>query len=60
MLEAVGSKVLKLVRTGIGPVRISDLPIGKWRMLTPAEVEALTKTGDRLLNHRFSGLKIGD
>lgn len=42
MLEAVGSKVLKLVRTGIGPVRIGDLPIGKWRALTLEEVAALS------------------
>jgi len=41
MLEAVDSKVLKLVRTAIGPLRIGDLPIGKWRMLTPDEVKAL-------------------
>lgn len=41
MLEAVGSKVLKLVRVAIGPIRIGDLPIGKWRRLTPAEVRAL-------------------
>jgi len=33
MLEAVESKVLKLVRIAIGPVRIGDLPIGKWRHL---------------------------
>ncbi len=42
MVEAVGSKVLKLVRTAIGPIRIGDLPIGKWRHLTPGEVRALT------------------
>ena len=42
MLEAVGSKVLKLVRTSIGPVRIGDLPIGKWRELTAEEVRALS------------------
>jgi pseudouridine synthase len=41
MLEAVESKVLKLVRIAIGPVRIGDLPIGKWRNLTPEEVHAL-------------------
>jgi pseudouridine synthase len=41
MLEAVGSKVLKLVRTGIGQVRIGELPMGKWRELTPEEVAAL-------------------
>jgi 23S rRNA pseudouridine2605 synthase len=41
MVEAVGSKVLKLVRTGIGELRIGDLPIGKHRELTAAEVGAL-------------------
>ncbi len=41
MLEAVGSKVLKLVRIAIGPLRIGDLPIGRWRDLTPEEVRAL-------------------
>ena len=41
MLEAIGSKVLKLVRVSIGPIRIGDLPIGKWRPLTPAEVQSL-------------------
>jgi pseudouridine synthase len=38
MLEAVGSKVLKLVRTEIGGVRIGDLPIGKYRELTAEEL----------------------
>jgi 23S rRNA pseudouridine2605 synthase len=41
MLEAVGSKVSKLVRTAIGPVQIEGLPIGKWRALTADEVVAL-------------------
>jgi len=41
MLEAVDSKVLKLVRTAIGPVRIGDLGIGKWRAMTAREVEEL-------------------
>ena len=38
MLEAVDSKVLKLVRVGIGRVRIGDLPIGKWREFGPREL----------------------
>jgi len=42
MLEAVGSKVSKLVRTAIGPIRIGDLPIGTWRPLDPQEVTALS------------------
>jgi pseudouridine synthase len=41
MLEAVGSKVLKLVRTAIGEIRIGELPIGKWRTLTPEELRKL-------------------
>jgi len=50
MLEAVGSKVLKLVRTGIGPVRIGALPIGKWRMLTVEEIAALSGRAVREAN----------
>jgi 23S rRNA pseudouridine2605 synthase len=41
MLEAIGSKVLKLVRTAIGPLRLGDLPIGHWRELDRNEVQAL-------------------
>ncbi|MBZ5596537.1 MAG: rRNA pseudouridine synthase [Acidobacteriia bacterium] len=42
MLEAVGSKVLKLVRTAIGPVKIGELPIGTHRPLTGEEVRQLS------------------
>jgi 23S rRNA pseudouridine2605 synthase len=41
MIEAVGSKVRKLVRTAIGTLRIADLQIGTWRDLTNAEVRRL-------------------
>ena len=41
MIEALGAKVLKLVRVRIGAIGIGALPIGKWRPLTSAEVEAL-------------------
>jgi len=43
MIEAVGFKVLKLVRTGIGPLTLAGLEIGRWRELTPREVEAFRK-----------------
>lgn len=43
MIEAIGSKVLKLVRTEIGPLRIDALPIGRYRELTAAEVSLLMK-----------------
>jgi pseudouridine synthase len=41
MIEAVGSKVLKLVRTRIGAIVIGDLPVGKFRELKAGEVKAL-------------------
>jgi 23S rRNA pseudouridine2605 synthase len=41
MIEAIGSKVLKLVRTAIGPIRIGDLKIGDHRELSPAELRAI-------------------
>jgi pseudouridine synthase len=45
MLEAVDSKVSKLVRTAIGPLAIGELPIGKWRYLEDDEVRALGGPG---------------
>lgn len=41
MVEALGAKVLKLVRTRIGPIAIGDLEIGKYRLLTSEEVRGL-------------------
>jgi pseudouridine synthase len=41
MVEALGTRVLKLVRVQIGQLRIGTLQIGKWRALTPDEVESL-------------------
>jgi 23S rRNA pseudouridine2605 synthase len=41
MVEALGAKVLKLVRVRVGSLAIGKLPIGKWRHLTPAEIKAL-------------------
>ena len=39
MVEAVGAQVLKLVRVKVGRIAIGTLPIGKWRLLTRAEVD---------------------
>jgi pseudouridine synthase len=47
MVEALGAVVLKLVRVRIGPLRIGTLPIGQWRQLTRAEVEALMPASSR-------------
>lgn len=43
MVEALGAKVLKLVRTKIGSIEIAGLEIGKHRELTPREVSLLRK-----------------
>ncbi len=37
LLEAVGLKTLKLVRTRIGPCTLEGLQVGRWRELRPAE-----------------------
>ena len=47
MIEAVGSKVLKLVRVAVGPIRIGELEIGKWRELTTEEVRVLQSRSSR-------------
>jgi 23S rRNA pseudouridine2605 synthase len=60
MLEAVESKVLKLVRIAIGPIRIGDLPIGKWRNLTPEEVHALSgRASSKVIADRRAARKKG-
>lgn len=41
MCEAVGLEVRDLLRLRIGPVRLGDLPEGRWRPLAPEERNAL-------------------
>ena len=41
MIEAVGSKVLELRRTAIGPITIGELKAGTYRKLTSQEVKRL-------------------
>lgn len=41
MVEAVGSKVLKLVRVQIGGLHLEGLEIGKWQRLSKSEVDSL-------------------
>ena len=41
MLAAVGHPVLDLVRVGIGPIELGDMPVVKWRFLTGEELKAL-------------------
>jgi 23S rRNA pseudouridine2605 synthase len=41
--EAMGLRVDRLARLSYGPVRLSDLPPGRYRPLTPREESALYK-----------------
>jgi 23S rRNA pseudouridine2605 synthase len=41
MVETLGARVLKLVRTEIGTIRIGDLQIGTYRALSEREVQEL-------------------
>jgi pseudouridine synthase len=42
MVDALGARVLELVRVKVGRIAIGTLQIGKWRMLTRAEIASLT------------------
>jgi 23S rRNA pseudouridine2605 synthase len=46
MFDAAGHPVVRLVRTAIGPIRLGDLPPGKVRHLTDAEVRSLYRLTD--------------
>ena len=41
LLGAVGYQVQRLIRLRVGPVRLGELPPGKWRALQPPEIRAL-------------------
>lgn len=43
MCELVGLHVVDLERVRIGPLKLGDLPEGRWRPLTPAEREAMIR-----------------
>ena len=47
MCEAAGLKVLRLQRIAIGDLSLGDLPLGKWRELTPTEVQYLTASNKK-------------
>src|ERR1700733_10029028 len=47
MIEAIGSKVMKLTRVAIGPIRIDDLQIGMHRELTADELASLEEAAGR-------------
>jgi 23S rRNA pseudouridine2605 synthase len=41
MMESMGVEVLRLVRVGIGPLQLGDLPKGKYRSLNAGEKRML-------------------
>ena len=43
MCEAVGHPVKRLERVAFGPLALGELPRGRWRKLSPAEVDELTE-----------------
>jgi len=52
MIEAVGFKVLKLVRIRIGTLTLEGLQVGQWRALNRAEVAGLMSRPARLAQNR--------
>lgn len=41
MFESQRLTIERLQRVQIGPIKLGELPLGKWRALTPAEIKAL-------------------
>lgn len=41
LFEVLGHTVVELRRTQIGPIKLGELPLGKWRALTPTEIRSL-------------------
>ncbi len=41
MIDAIGHQVVTLTRVEFGPIALKDLPLGKWRALTEAEIARL-------------------
>jgi pseudouridine synthase len=55
MCEAIGHDVLKLVRTRIGNFRLGELPVGKFKVLSPTEQKALLQRG---VNRHLNAVRI--
>jgi 23S rRNA pseudouridine2605 synthase len=47
ILGEVGHPVSRLIRTAVGPVKLGDLRVGRWRHLTRSEVAALYRAAER-------------
>jgi 23S rRNA pseudouridine2605 synthase len=51
MLAAVGHEVLQLHRDAFGPLRLANVDMGAWRLLTPREIHALEEVAQRTKEH---------
>jgi 23S rRNA pseudouridine2605 synthase len=51
MLAAVGYRVERLIRVRVGGLTLGDLPVGRWRVLSPAEVARALEQGDATADH---------
>lgn len=51
LFAAIGLQVTRLLRVRIGPLRLGELPPGKWRVLPPAEVTALLRSATAPAGH---------
>jgi 23S rRNA pseudouridine2605 synthase len=45
MIEALDHQVLRLVRVGIGPLKLVEIKKGEWRPLKPSEIAAIQALG---------------
>jgi 23S rRNA pseudouridine2605 synthase len=52
MFESIGRFVIKLRRVGYAGLSLGDLPIGKYRRLTPSEVESLRRAAGKVGGER--------
>ena len=44
LCEGAGLRVTRLKRVAEGPLRLGELPVGAWRMLSQEELEALERS----------------
>jgi 23S rRNA pseudouridine2605 synthase len=47
MFSAIGHIVLKLKRIEYGPIQLGDLPFGRFRYLTPEEMEKVKQISSK-------------
>lgn len=48
LFEAQGLEVERLTRVQIGPIKLGELKVGRWRVLTPPEIKALLAGGQTM------------